>query len=674
MGDIDFDIDIDEIIDDPAARAKEARGRAVPLLQEEVPNIDDEVERLTKEYDIIEEYAKIVGRSIYYGLPKSRLEAFAAAVSQVSGQFNKTNVATIIEEEIEKAMAGDRKQFDAVLREDLESVTRVHPTTLRESVYYRWNFGEYTITTCGNQGERTHYSWNNFLKLVGDKSTELTAYPQSELRESEDWHLFVSDIMDERAIEGVHADVLDTGDFITRKDTDELLVYNPDTGQFEDDGEAVAKERLSAGLGEAYSQARRREIVERLKAATRVERSTLNGGDRKLICLGNCVLDLSDPSNPERLEHNPEYRFTRGSDTDYEPDVGFDGVFDQFVRDVADTEADYLTAQEFAGYTLAHWGLRFHRALFLVGDTRSGKGTFLSTIADTLGGTGEGTDDSAAVSLKPRQLMTERFASAELYGAWFNESHEIGDHAIDKFGTFNSILAGDRMKAEQKNKDPFFFEPTVKHGFSANRLPNVRGDDAEVEAFFERVLLVAFPRTVPIDERDRDLKESFDESAVLNWMLEGYRRLREQDGFTKDPRPDEAQEMWNSWGTTTDRFVHDCVQPDPDGAIPSSEVMEAFIEYCRERDLSVDTSKTKLVRELRGLRFIDGDKKRAYFDGEQKRAIVGAKLVDPSEEEEEPADQVVLNLEEQQSARSMFESDALEDAPGGMRRLSGGPD
>jgi len=238
----------------------------------------------------------------------------------------------------------------------------------------------------------------------------------------------------------------------------------------------------------------------------------------------------------------------------------------------------------------------------LVGPTASGKSTFLDTIRAMLG-------SETVASLTPQQLTSERFAGAELHGKWANIRNDIPASTVKNTGMFKEITAGDPMKAERKRKDPFMFEPTAKHLFAANELPSTETDD---EAFYRRVLLVAFPETIPERDRDKHLDDKLQAElpGVLNWAIEGLQRLLGNGKFTADRSPGRTQDTWSKWADSVTRFKKAAIE-DGDEDIPKSEMFAAYLQYCREEGIPSDTQH-KMTRELKAAGLEDG---RAYVDG-----------------------------------------------------------
>ncbi|RLM47534.1 hypothetical protein DVK00_03225 [Haloarcula sp. Atlit-47R] len=400
------------------------------------------------------------------------------------------------------------------------------------------------------------------------------------------------------------------------EENDVLYAYGSDTGIYNPTGEEKVRELLVNNLREQYAKNEKNEILDQLRGRHTVSQEDM-GGPANHIPVRNGVLEVQT-HGIELKDHAPEYRFLGSVATEYDPNADCP-QFREFLSDVVQSEAQRKKLQEYAGYTLMHWGLPYHKALFLVGPTASGKSTFLDTVRAVLG-------SDTVVSLTPQELTGERFAGAELFQSWANFRNDIPSSLIEDTGAFKEITAGDSIKAEEKFKDPFRFEPNAKHLFSANQLPDAETED---EAFYRRVLLVPFPSTVPKAERDPHLDEKLQSelSGVLNWMLEGLQRLMQQGQFTADRTPGETQRTWEKWGNTVDRFREICLEKSEDGELPKKQAYHAYHAFCEAESLPAETQH-KMTRRLKSEGIADG---RATVNGKQQRVFVGVQLTGKGE-------------------------------------------
>jgi putative DNA primase/helicase len=399
-------------------------------------------------------------------------------------------------------------------------------------------------------------------------------------------------------------------------ESDVLWRYDHETGIYRADGDSHARSRLAHELQEQFKAHEQREIVHQLKGRRSVNQEDMRGPD-KMVCAQNCVLEVTRDEITPR-DHSPEFNFVSRLETEYDPEADAPR-WRAFIDESIESDEDAQKLQEFVGYTLWRWDIPFHKALFMVGPTASGKSTFLDTVRAMLG-------DDCTTSLTPQQMTTERFGGAELYQSWANIRNDIPSTLIENTGQFKEIVAGDPIKAERKFKDPFFFRPTTKHMFSANELPSTDTDD---EAFFRRILLVAFPSTVPKGERDPRLTDKLETElpGILNWALDGLQRLMQQGRFTGDRLPGMTAETWQKWGSSVERFAKLAVE-DGDEAIAKSELYQIYVRFCEDEAIPSETQH-KFTRSLKTEGFED---QRTQIDGRRQRAFVGIELTGRGEE------------------------------------------
>lgn len=402
---------------------------------------------------------------------------------------------------------------------------------------------------------------------------------------------------------------LDGDDWITNEENSQPYIYN--NGRYEQRGETVIETTLSNGIREHYTNTERREVVNQMRAKTYVREDEMGGPSFK-ICAQNGVIDVSG-TEPDLLPHSPDYNFLSQLGCKFDPEADcptFKAALDDWISD----DKTRMKLQEYAGYCLYHWGLPFHKVLFLVGPTASGKSTFLDTIRAMLG-------DGSVSNLTPQQLTNDDFDASGIYGKWVNIRNDIPDSMIENTGMFKEIAAGDPVKIEFKYEDSFSHEPTTKHMFSANQLPDANTDD---EAFYRRVLLAPFPSTVPEHERDKRLDDKLQDElpGVLNWALEGLQRLLQQDAFSGDLSPTRTQDTWDKWGHAADRFATVCLEEATGENIAKIDAYRVFSNYCDDENIP-SCSQNKLTRRLKEEGIMDG---KQYIDGSQQRCYLNVRL------------------------------------------------
>lgn len=190
---------------------------------------------------------------------------------------------------------------------------------------------------------------------------------------------------------------------------------------------------------------------------------------------------------------------------------------------------------------------------------------------------------------------------------------------------FKKLVAGDRVRGRHLYERAFEFYPTGKHLYAANEVPDVSHDVSDDdEAFWRRWLLVEFPNHYPTGDRDPTLRDRLTEpdvlSGVLNWAIEGRRRLLDQGHFTNEETfADDKRRRWQAWGDSVDTFISEHVERDEDAdRISTSDAYRRYTAWCREngheavgQQALTNSLKNEDVGYARSVR-IDGAVKRGY--------------------------------------------------------------
>lgn len=430
------------------------------------------------------------------------------------------------------------------------------------------------------------------------------------------------------------ADIIAASDryhfLVVDDDTEAIYAYDHDRGIWRRDGER----RLKGLARRVFSYQNSRRVYGELTHAVRsldrkapgpdlwVDRDEL-GGEEGLLPLENGVLDLTQARtgdvDVDLRDPRPEDLFLSRLPTTYDPDASVDGTrFQRYVIEAVPDEEERATLQEYAGYCLWVGGQPFKKALFILGPTDSGKSTFLDAIELVLG-----EENVAWQSLY--NLIQTRWGTSKIYGSVVNMANEVSAGSLKRVERFKELTGGENtVTAEFKKQPTFEFVATQKFIFATNRFPRMRNAD---EAFFNRCLFVEFPNTVA-DEDKEDLLEQFEDetSAILNWMLEGLDRLREQGGAFTGERPlDDKRGLTKSFGTPTEQFAYEYLEltNDPKDVVHKRGLKDAFSRFCDYDDAIEDTPGggvfTRRLKQLPGV-----------GEGQSRR------LGDPEKEDDRP--------------------------------------
>lgn len=439
------------------------------------------------------------------------------------------------------------------------------------------------------KGEEWVNTYKNFKSKVADCGIELPELGQNNLRnlDPDDWqdiqgaYIDASTKDDRGTCDMLAVDQLRSEkDYITVRDTDELYYY--DDGVYHDNGEQILRENLVQGLRQHYSSRRESNIEDMLRGLTGADRDDV-GIDEPLVAVENGILDVV---SRELNDHDSRYNALNKLPVEFDADAAEPEVFLEYLEEVVPEQEERQKLQEFVGYTLLHWGVPFEKCLFLVGGTNSGKSTFIDVINMLH-------DEDAVSHVTPQEVLQQRFKSAQLYGSWLNTRNDIPNDTVENVGKFKELVSGEEMVMEKKNQPNFNHAPNAKHIYAGNQLPTSSVDD---QAFYERILLVSFPNTIPREEQDRRLLQKIKDElpGVLNWALDGLDRLMSNSLFTADRSASETEQMWEKWSSSVKRFGHECteVTGDSDDYIAKGMLMEMFEEYASRRGMPSSSKQT----------------------------------------------------------------------------------
>jgi len=194
-------------------------------------------------------------------------------------------------------------------------------------------------------------------------------------------------------------------------------------------------------------------------------------------------------------------------------------------------------------------------AFFLKGEPDSGKSVMLEFITRLLG--------QQHVSNVPLHKLSERFMRAELYGKKLNCAGEIVGKSLREISTFKSITGSDRIEAEKKGQDPFFFTPKCKLLFAGNTLPGTTESDA-TKAFTNRLVVLLFNRSIPKEKQDKQLLDKLmqEKDTIFTLAIQALREFALRNfQFTTPADSIEFIQSFAERESSLKSFWNDCCEP-----------------------------------------------------------------------------------------------------------------
>lgn len=169
---------------------------------------------------------------------------------------------------------------------------------------------------------------------------------------------------------------------------------------------------------------------------------------------------------------------------------------------------------------------------------------------------------------------------ARLAGARFVNIPEPPKNMMLSAALVKTMTGGDTVTARFLNENSFQYRPQFKLFINTNHLPSV----TDTTLFSSgRVKIIPFEKHFTEQERDEGLKELFlqpeNQSAILNWCLEGLCLLRET-GLNMPESVRAATEDYRQSSDKTGRFLEEEMEADPLAETKTSETYTRYQEWC----------------------------------------------------------------------------------------------
>lgn len=309
--------------------------------------------------------------------------------------------------------------------------------------------------------------------------------------------------------------------------------------------------------------------------------------------LFNCHNGILDLRTGKLTPHFQAAMLTKMASTHYDPQATCP-KWNAFLLRIMDGKkhmVDFL--QRAVGYSLTS-SLAEQAMFFLYGGGANGKSTFIKTVLDMMG---EYADQA------PSNFLTNpgRFDTARLVGTRFCATVEVTEGKNLAEAIVKMMTGGDRIVAEEKNKDPFATDNTFKIWLAANHKPNVRNND---EAIWRRIKLIPFTVTIPEQEQNHNLLDELRDEfpGILNWAVQGCLEWQ-KNGIQY---PDEVRRATAEYRADSDvigQFINDCCIQGPDASAPLKDIFAAYLVWAEANKERNDITNNSFSRRLeeRGL-------------------------------------------------------------------------
>ena len=344
--------------------------------------------------------------------------------------------------------------------------------------------------------------------------------------------------------------------------------------------------------------------------------------DRLLFNCGNGTLDLRTMAF---REHSAEDRLTKITPVDYVPGARSDR-YTRFISEIMSGDMDKARfLQKALGYSVSG-DTRFECMFFLYGETtRNGKGTLMESILRVMGDYGRAVRPETIALKHSVNSQNPSEDIARLAGIHLANISEPSRGLLLNAAQVKSMTGNDTLNARFLHENSFDFQPQFKLYVNTNYLPVITDTTLFTSG---RVLIIPFDKHFEEWEQDKGLKAEFRkpevQSAILNWMLEGY-RLLQTEGFTP---PQSVVDATNTYYHDSDKiaqFAEDCLIADPGAEIRTAEIYDAYRTWCAGNGCCVENNRN-FIAELRKFDAGKVIRKRPRSGGEKTTVLMGYAL------------------------------------------------
>jgi putative DNA primase/helicase len=343
---------------------------------------------------------------------------------------------------------------------------------------------------------------------------------------------------------------------------DELYVYSEGTYA---NAEKDFRERTTLALRDEFVSRRLSETMHYMKnilpEVTPDEATSMSD----YLNVKNGLIRLSDM---QFEEHRPELRTIMQLPVEYVHGAECPRLL-EFLSTVTYSECLPII-QEMFGYCLMNT-MQYEKSFLLYGEGQNGKGTLISVMQRFFG-----EQNTSNVGLQ--SLAENRFAAASLFGKMVNLHADIPNRLIEDTSLFKELTSGDRIQAEEKHKAAFSFNNRAKLVFSANELPSSKDNS---DGFHRRWVIIPFPNKFNDRELRSQLFSDLEMSGILNWAIEGAKRLVKQGGFSESKIVREKVQDYREKSDNVYHFLRErCEIGGPNDTVKKQDLYNAYRKAC----------------------------------------------------------------------------------------------
>ena len=373
--------------------------------------------------------------------------------------------------------------------------------------------------------------------------------------------------------------------YTTRSDKNpEVWIYQD--GIYVPEGITNIKEYVDGLLNENYTTYFINQVSEKIKIRSYINQEELFNETKPeyLIPVENGILNLK---SGQIMDFDPKYKFFAKLPVIFDENAECPEC-KKFFNDVLTSKEDITLMQEIFGFSLLR-EYKYHHIFIFEGIGRNGKSVTLNLLKNFVG-----IDNCSEVSID--DLSNNEFSKSSLHKRLINISGDIGKSAITNSNILKSLSGGDLQEANRKFLEPIKFMNYAKLIFGLNELP-ISYDHSD--AFYDRIILINYPMKF-VDEKDMDegndslklrdpdiikkISTQQELSGLLNWAIEGFKRLETQGFFSYNKSTNQIKKMYIRKSNSFEAYCDENLVFG-EGRTEKDLIRKDYVSWCKQNKL-----------------------------------------------------------------------------------------
>lgn len=242
------------------------------------------------------------------------------------------------------------------------------------------------------------------------------------------------------------------------------------------------------------------------------------------------------------------------------------------------------------------------KAALLKGTGDSGKSTILSILEDFV-------PKALRSASSPADWGNKEFLG-NIAGKALNAVGEMDYKRRMSGNDFKKVIGNDVCEGRKLYLGVFNFHNTAAHIFNTNEFPPTSATD---KAFFTRWVILNFKKEIPKSERIIDYDKKLlakERSQILNWILEGAKRLIVNEVFTELPEHEKLIREWEASVNPFLAFIQDethiittpnalNIKPKDREYYSNDQIYKLYELWCRANNTKNLLAPVKLIQKMK---------------------------------------------------------------------------